>query len=215
MFRIVGSIAAVVIAILAAWGAFRWWQGPDVSADVVTYFDVNSGNAVHPEDDIFVLYEQVPPVGGPHNAVWQTCGFYDEYIYNWHGVHSMEHGAVWITYDPTLPQDQIDKLEKKADQGYVLVSPYPGMDAPVVGSVWGSQITFTGVDDARLDAFIRQYRLNPDTTPEQGATCVGGAMFTTDQVPQQNPYQQPSPASTPIGGVTSVDATSTAEASAK
>lgn len=215
MIRIVGSIAAVVIVLVAAWGAFRWWQGPDVSADVVTYFDVNNGNAVHPEDDIFVLYEQVPPVGGPHNAVWQTCGFYDEYIYNWHGVHSMEHGAVWITYNPTLPQDQIDNLEEKADQGHVLVSPYPGMDAPVVGSVWGNQITFTGVDDARLDAFIRQYRLNPDTTPEQGATCVGGATFTTDQVPQQNPYEQPSPASTPIGGVTSIDATSTAEALAE
>lgn len=212
MIRIVGSIAVVVIVLVAAWGALRWWQGPDVSADVVTYFDVNNGNAVHPEDDIFVLYEQVPPVGGPHNAVWQTCSFYDEYIFNWHGVHSMEHGAVWITYDPTLPQDQIDSLEEKADQGYVLVSPYPGLDAPVVGSVWGKQMTFTGVDDERLDAFIKQYRLNPDNTPELGATCLGGATFTTDQIPQQNPYQQPNPESTPIGGVTSIDATATAEA---
>jgi hypothetical protein len=212
MIRTVASVAVVAVVLLGVWGAWRLWAGPDVSAEVVTYFDVNNGNAVHPEDDIVILYEQIPPVGGPHNAVWQTCGFYDEYIYNWHGVHSMEHGAVWITYDPGLPQDQIDTLKGKADQGFVLVSPYPGMDAPVVASVWGKQMTFTGADDDRLDSFIRQYRVNPDNTPELGATCLGGATFTTEEVPQQNPYVQANPDATPIGGLTSIDATATAEA---
>lgn len=212
IIRTVASIAVAVVVLIAAWGGYRWWLGPDVSAEVETYFGVDNGNAVHPEDDIVVLYEQVPPVGGPHNAVWQTCGFYDEYIFNWHGVHSMEHGAVWITYDPELAQEQIDTLEDKAEQGYVLVSPYPGLDAPVVASVWGKQMTFDGADDEKLDAFIKQYRLNPENTPELGATCSGGVTFTTDQVPQQNPYVQANPASTPIGGVTSINATATAEA---
>jgi hypothetical protein len=203
----------VVAVLLAVWAGSRWWAGPDVSADVVTYFDAQTANAVHPEDDIFILYEQVPPVGGPHNAIWQTCGFYDEYIFNWHGVHSMEHGAVWLTYDPELPQGDIDRLRDFADQGHVLVSPYPGMDAPVVGSVWGKQMTFTGADDERIEAFIKQYRLNPDNTPEQGAMCISGAAFTTDQVPQQNAYVQPAgEEATPIGGLTSTEATATAEA---
>jgi hypothetical protein len=212
IIRTVIGVVGVVAILLAAWGGYRWWAGPDVSADVVTYFDVDTANAVHPEEDIVILYEQVPPVGGPHNAIWQTCGFYGETIFNWHGVHAMEHGAVWLTYDPELPQHQIDILRDKAEQGFVLVSPYPGLDAPVVGSVWGKQMMFDGVADDRIDAFIKQYRLNPNNTPEPGATCSGGATFTTDQVPQQNPYQQPDPAATPIGGVTSMDATATAEA---
>lgn len=210
--RIGGGIAALVILIAVAWGAYRWWMGPDVSAEVVTYFEKDIAAAVHPEDDTVILYEQVPPVGGPHNAIWQTCGFYSEPIYNWHAVHSMEHGAVWLTYDPSLPQEDIETLANKADQGYVLVSPYPGLDAPVVGSVWGKQIEFTGADDERIDAFIRQYRLNPDNTPEQGATCSGGVTLTADEEPQQTPYQQVVPEASPIGGVTSIDATATAEA---
>ena len=48
--------------------------------------------------DTPVNYPQTPPVGGPHNPQWQTCAFYDKPIMVERGVHSMEHGAVWITY---------------------------------------------------------------------------------------------------------------------
>lgn len=213
--QIGGAVLAVAVVIGLFFGVSRWMLGPDVSDDVATYFGTDEvGVAVHPEDDTVILYEQVPPVGGPHNGIWQTCGFYDEYIFNWHGVHSLEHGAVWLTYDPELPQEDIEALADKANQGYVLVSPYPGLDAPVVGSVWGKQIEFTGVDDDRIDAFINQYRLNPDNTPEPGARCTGGVTLTTDQVPQQTPYQQVDPNAAPIGGLTSIAATATAEAPA-
>src|SRR5215208_5439695 len=47
-----------------------------------------------------INYPQNPPVGGPHNPVWQKCGFYSKPVRNEHAVHSMEHGAVWITYRP-------------------------------------------------------------------------------------------------------------------
>jgi hypothetical protein len=32
----------------------------------------------------------------------------------------------------------------------------------------------TGADDPRLPAFIRRFKNNPDTTPEFGASCLGG-----------------------------------------
>lgn len=211
-FRIGGATLVGVLVLGVLWGAYRSWMGPDVSAEVVSYFGKDTAVAVHPEDDTFILYEQVPPVGGPHNAIWQTCGFYPDYIFNWHGVHALEHGAVWLTYDPSLPQEEIDTLAAKAGQGYVLVSPYPGLDAPVVGSVWGKQMTFTGVDDERIDAFIKQYRLNDNNTPEPGARCTGGVTWTTDQVPQQNAYKRADPEGDVIGGLTSIDATATAQA---
>src|SRR4051812_50125725 len=40
--------------------------------------------------DTRVDYPQTPPVGGPHNPVWQTCRFYDQAIHDETGVHSME-----------------------------------------------------------------------------------------------------------------------------
>ncbi len=58
-----------------------------------------------------VNYPQIPPVGGPHNQVWQTCGVYTAPLANEHAVHSLEHGAVWITYQPDLPADQIARLQ--------------------------------------------------------------------------------------------------------
>ncbi len=50
-----------------------------------------------------VTYTENPPVGGVHNPVWQNCGYYAAPIPNETAVHSLEHGAIWITYQPDLP----------------------------------------------------------------------------------------------------------------
>src|SRR4029079_6621862 len=57
-----------------------------------------------------ILYAENPPIGGQHNVVWQNCGIYDAPIHNEHAVHSLEHGAIWITYRPDLAADQVQKL---------------------------------------------------------------------------------------------------------
>jgi hypothetical protein len=41
-------------------------------------------------------------------------------------VHSLEHGAVWITYDPALPEAEIDALKDRLDENYTLLSPFEG-----------------------------------------------------------------------------------------
>jgi hypothetical protein len=120
-----------------------------------------------------VSYEQSPPVGGPHYPVWENCGFYDEPVQNEKAVYSMEHGAVWITYHPDLPKEQVDKLRQLArDSNYLLVSPYPELPAPVVASAWGKQLKVDSVDDPRLEQFIKAFEQGPQT-PERGASCSG------------------------------------------
>src|SRR5207248_375053 len=57
-----------------------------------------------------VSYAQNPPVGGNHAALWQNCGFYSSPVANENAVHSLEHGAVWITYRPGLGGRQVDVL---------------------------------------------------------------------------------------------------------
>ncbi len=121
-----------------------------------------------------VAHPQDPPVGGPHSPVWQNCGFYAAPVGSEHAVHSLEHGAVWITYRPDLPQSQVAALRVIATrQSYVLVSPYPGLPAPVVASAWGAQLQLGSADDPRLDQFVRVYRLG-DRAPERGGRCWGG-----------------------------------------
>ncbi len=121
-----------------------------------------------------VEYEQLPPVGGNHHPTWQNCGFYDAPVVPEHAVHSLEHGAVWITYDPELPAADVDVLrEMTADESYLLVSPRDDLPAPVVASAWGLQVQLDGVDDERLEPFVLRY-VRGEQTPEPGAACHGG-----------------------------------------
>ncbi|GAA3988078.1 DUF3105 domain-containing protein [Thermobifida alba] len=132
-----------------------------------------------------VDYEQSPPVGGNHHAAWQNCGVYDEPLRDLHAVHSLEHGAVWITYRPDLPEAEVEKLEALYSPGsYILVSPYEGeMDSPIVASAWGLQLGVDSADDHRLNSFLRAYERGPQT-PEPGAAC-SGAVHLTEADPQE------------------------------
>ena len=144
-------------------------RAPEAPEGVQTY-DVLSRNHVEGVVD----YPQTPPVGGDHNPMWQNCGFYSGPIRNENAVHSMEHGAVWITYKQDLQQDQVNRIRQLAvGQTYVLASAYPNLPANVVVSAWEKQLTLDSADDTKLDQFIQYYRQGPQT-PEQGAPCSGG-----------------------------------------
>lgn len=164
-----GAIAAV-IAIIA--GVVGVSIARDVSSrptlDAVKTYEVTANHVTTP-----VKYAQSPPVGGDHNPVWLNCGIYTKPVPNENAVHALEHGAVWVTYRPDLPADQVKKLTESVPSEYMVVSPYPGLTAPVVASAWGKQLMLTGVDDPRLEQFIRDYRQGPQT-PEPGASCTGG-----------------------------------------
>ncbi|MBP9052573.1 MAG: DUF3105 domain-containing protein [Ilumatobacteraceae bacterium] len=128
--------------------------------------------------DTPVDYPQTPPVGGPHNPVWQTCGFYDVEFPKERGVHSMEHGAVWITHAADLPAADVAILQQFAETGKeVLVSPFSGLPAPVVASAWGKQLQLDSVTDPRLAQFVGYFDDGPQT-PEIDTPCAQGTDAT-------------------------------------
>lgn len=121
-----------------------------------------------------VTYPQTPPVGGNHNIAWLNCGIYEQQVPNVNAVHSLEHGAVWITYRPDLGPKARSTLEDLVrGQTYLVLSPYEGLPAPVVASAWGKQLTFERASDPRLRAFVRAFKQGAQT-PEPGAACTGG-----------------------------------------
>jgi len=118
-----------------------------------------------------VDYEMTPPAGGPHNPSWLNCGIYEEEVPAEYAVHSLEHGAVWVTYDPELVSGaDLDALRNEMPRTYVMLSPFSGLGSPIVASGWGVQVALDGVDDPRLNDFIVKYRLSPDV-PEAGGLC--------------------------------------------
>jgi hypothetical protein len=119
-------------------------------------------------------YSHKPPVGGDHFPIPATCGFYSsdpppvEYL-----VHDLEHGAVWIAYQPDLPDAQLATLRDiAAQQAKVIITPYDEMDSPITLSSWGRQLALDSVDDPRVQQFIATYRIGP-LTPEPAAPCFG------------------------------------------
>jgi hypothetical protein len=142
---------------------------PDNPPEGVRTYPATTNRNVEPP----ISYEQDPPTNGDHAPYWQRCGFYSSPIENEAAVHSMDHGAVWITYRPDLPSDQVDTLREFAQEQYVLVSPYPDLYAPVVATAWRNQLELTGADDPRLRRFVDQFRVS-ETAPRSGNGCENG-----------------------------------------
>ena len=120
-----------------------------------------------------IEYGRRPPTNGDHDPLWQNCGFYEKPIEDRHAVHSMDHGVVWIAYSPDLPADQVETLRSYGEDNYVIVSPYPGLDAPVVATSWRVQLKLDGADDPRLREFVDDFRRS-EISPLSGNRCISG-----------------------------------------
>ena len=126
-----------------------------------------------------IEYEIEPPAGGPHNEMWQNCEgvVYDSPVATEHALHSLEHGAVWITYHPDLDESEVSRLAQRI-QGtdYTMMSPYPGQQVPISVQAWGYQLQVDSAGDGRIDEFVRIMRHN---TALHAGACSGGITTAT------------------------------------
>ncbi len=128
------------------------------------------------------VYELRPPAGGNHLSAWQTCtgSVYEGPIVDGNAVHSMEHGAVWLTYDPALvEQADIDALALLIGaRDYSLMSPYPGQGVAVSLQSWGNRYQTEDPSDPKIGEYLDTYVLNERFNPEPNAICAGGVTTT-------------------------------------
>jgi hypothetical protein len=182
--------AAVGLAALAIIGypAYQAWDANQPFGDrraqkidgVKNFRDDYKKKATHKPGNL--SYKQSPPVAGDHNEVWENCegDVYSKPIPKEHAVHSMEHGAVWVTYRPDLPKSDVKKLEKQVKGvNFTLMSPYPGLDKPVSVQAWGFQLKLDNASDERVGEFIKGFR--ELATVEPGAACAQGTKITGDK----------------------------------
>ncbi|MER5468655.1 DUF3105 domain-containing protein [Streptomyces sp. NPDC002935] len=123
-----------------------------------------------------VTYPMEPPVGGDHNQVWMNCNgdVYTKAVNNMNAVHSLEHGAVWVTYNDKASDADVKALAAKVKKTpYTLMSPVEDQKDPIMLSAWGKQRSVTGASDKNVDAFFSQF-VQGKQTPEPGAACTNG-----------------------------------------
>jgi hypothetical protein len=190
--------AAIVVAVFAAAVlTYAVLKVNKANADKVTAPDQIAGvktynyPAGQQHVDTSVNYKESPPVGGPHAPPpsWADCTgtVYTVDIRHENAVHSLEHGAVWITYNPKdVSQGDIDTLAKlvRGKPGRML-SPYAGLDKPISVQSWGHQLKLDSAGDKRIKQFADFFTLNDKFTPEPGASCENPAFITNPLVAGQ------------------------------
>jgi hypothetical protein len=130
---------------------------------------------LHIEEPTRVAYDRYPPVGGPHDAVWAACNgvVYTVAVRNENMVHTLEHGAIWITYNPdTIAAGDLDLLKARVEgKQYITLSPYPALSTKISLQSWGHQLMLDSAGDERINQFITALQRNTNTTPEVNGTC--------------------------------------------
>jgi hypothetical protein len=189
LFTTVGVLALGIVG-FAGYQVYEnglgWHDRADQISGIKDYYKIDKA-MVGQREHVWgpQTYKVSPPVAGNHNANWQRClgDVYTAPIASEHALHSMEHGAVWITYNPSLPADQVEKLAKKVrGNDYMLMSPYTGLDKPISLQAWGFQLKVDNADDGRIDDFIKALRQNASL--EAGTPCSSGDIITeTGTVP--------------------------------
>lgn len=172
---VVGGAAVLALGVTFIATSAQPKQRPeDIAIGDVIEFPGLTANHIDPNPvDYEAKYGMNPPAGGDHSQIWLNCGVYTEPQSNVNAVHSLEHGAVWVTYNPdTATDEQVQQLVKSVPNTYTIVSPYPDLPAPFVASAWGAQVKLDSPDDPRLGQFMDKYWKSA-SAPEPGASCVG------------------------------------------
>ncbi|NBH07555.1 DUF3105 domain-containing protein [Amycolatopsis sp. SID8362] len=177
---------------------------PDPSKRIPGVVTANYTGSVHVLPTERVAYDKTPPFGGPHDGYWATCTgkVYPNAVRTENMVHALEHGAVWIAYNPQqVTGDALNLLKVRVEgKPYTMMSPYPGLDKPISLQSWGHQLKLDKADDARIDEFIAALRSNPNGVyPEVGASCdaLGAGQFDPDNPPPFDP-SKPGPDAKPM-----------------
>lgn len=174
LLSVLAALVALSAAVLLPLVLSNEGAVADATLDDVEVFEDLRTDHVEGEVD----YELLPPPGGQHAPEWHVCGVFDRRLRDENVLHSLEHGTVWITYAPGLPEDGVEELADVLPPEGIL-SPHPEQDAPVVITVWGRQLEVDDADDPRLELFVREYG-DGLTAPEPAASCAGGVVAYED-----------------------------------
>ncbi|WP_394620054.1 DUF3105 domain-containing protein [Lentzea sp. JNUCC 0626] len=217
-----GTIIAVVAVLGLAGGVFGYaftqisknndreaalaqWKPSDTNKDpsdkITGVVKKEFPAAKHVQPTERVAYEHNPPIGGAHDGQWADCTgvVYTTAVRSENMVHSMEHGGLWMAYNPDqITGPALDKLKSKVEGiPYTMLSPYPGLDQPISLQTWGHQLKLGNADDERIDQFVSALLRNPNTYPEVGASCENPQFLSN---PAPFVAEKPGPDAVPVNG---------------
>lgn len=153
-------------------------------------FDPQDLDAAHVGDAVpsmppFSAYPSVPPASGPHGGTTLPAGIYDRPPPMDQVLHSLEHGAMVIWYDPSAPPAEVERVVAFFDGehgDHTIVAPY---EYPTEGDA-GRLQAGTGM------ALVSWHRLQ---TCERVSLAVAARFASTYRAPtlDDRPYRGEAP----------------------
>jgi hypothetical protein len=144
-------------------------QGEDLSQEisVMEALHIEPGNPL-PE------YTSDPPTSGPHYTQTVRSDFREEALPDQNIIHNLEHGDIWISYNPRIP-DAIREDLKQFGAAKVVITPREANETDIALAAWGRLDTFNVEGDTlpieRIEDFIKRYT---NQGPEQVPGASGG-----------------------------------------
>lgn len=116
-----------------------------------------------------------PPTSGDHSSPlpWQA---YDQPVPDMNIIHNLEHGGIYISYQPGLPPEQVARIKALFTKPYgkpdfqptkALIAPRAANDAPIIMSSWRRSMKLQTFDEQKM---IEYYLRNVGKAPEGTAS---------------------------------------------
>lgn len=162
--KIIYSILAILI--LAFLGAAIYFQPADTPRLGEAQPDKQGGHVAQKE-----YGGPEPPTSGDHGDTVEW-GPYTAEVADVNSLHNLEHGGVYVSYQPDLAKDQVELLKKLlfppyADEDFkplkVLMAPREANESPIVVSSWNRSMKLDSYDKDKIVAY---YKSNVGKSPE-------------------------------------------------
>ncbi|HEX2056805.1 MAG TPA: DUF3105 domain-containing protein [Actinomycetota bacterium] len=198
--RIVRRLAILALAAFALWFFFVRGGVPDeIQGYQIEHYSTSAGNPPHVNTP--VSYEMSPPVSGQHAPAPAQCGIYGFPVENEGLVHALEHGAVAVLFQPTLPEPQVRQIEELVGSfdSHTISAPYEGeMETPIAVVAWANIMRLETFDGPAIREFIDAFREGGEA-PEAFQDCPNDADDDFEPPESPPPGESPAPAASPTG----------------
>ncbi|MFN2587257.1 MAG: DUF3105 domain-containing protein [Actinomycetota bacterium] len=199
--KIVRRLGYAAVLLFAFWFLFVRGGAPDaIAGHEIEHYSTSNGNPDHVTTD--VAYDSSPPASGQHRPQAAPCGTHATPIEDELFVHTLEHGAVGVLYEPGLPVDQVRRIEEIVGgyDSYTLSVPYLGeMETPIAVVAWAHIMRLNEVDAPAIREFFDVFREGGDAPEAGDQPCPNDAdeRFEPSPAPDESPGATPKPDASP------------------
>ena len=191
--RIVRIVSLATLGTAAFWFFFLRGTTPEtISGHAIQEVQGGPNVTVHTEQP--VDYEETPPVIGQHSGTPAPCGIHGQQLVDEEYVHSLEHGAVAVLYDPTqVDANTVTTIEDIVGsyEDHTISAPYEGMDQgkPIYVTSWGKRMALDSLDEGAVREYIDTFLGKGRETEDCDNTADDP--FDTSTLPDATPTPTP------------------------